>query len=80
MSSVGKTVYKVSDVHKLSFGKITEQSTCDNWTWYKIDWINGPPANICQSPNYDSKSGYFRCDTVALFQIDTMMDVLESLK
>ena len=27
MSSVGKTVYKVSDVHKLPFGKITEQST-----------------------------------------------------
>jgi hypothetical protein len=80
MSSIGNTVYKISDVHRLSFGKIVEQDTCAGWQWYRINWVNLPPANINQRPNYDSNSGWFRCDTVEVFQIDTIMNLLESLK
>jgi len=80
MSSVGNTVYKISDVQRLSFGKIVEQDTRDGWQWYRINWAGQRPANICQHRNYDSNSGWFRCDTVEVFQIDTIMNLLESLK
>jgi len=80
MSSVGKAVYKVSDVHRLSFGKIVEQDSCEGWTWYKVDWANDPPTNIYQRPNYDSNSGWFRCDTVATFDAGGMMNLLQNLK
>jgi hypothetical protein len=80
MSSVDKTVYKVSDVYRLSFGKVVEQESCKGWIWYKVVWANDPPANIHQSPNYDSNSGWFRCDTVVPFDTGAMMNLLQSLK
>ena len=80
MSSVGKTVYKVSDVHRLSFGKVVNQDVCGGWTWYQIDWTNDAPTNMYQRPNYNSESGWFRCDSVVLFEVQTMVELLEDLQ
>ena len=80
MSSVGKVVYKISDVDKISFGEIVEEKTENEWCWYRISWTAaGSPANVYTRTNYDPTSGWFRSDTVRIFEPDEMISQINEV-
>ena len=74
MPSVGKSVYNVSSVDKLSFGTIIEERTCDAWKWYRVSWSTTVPYNTYDKANMDIENGWFRCDTVRIFEPTLMID------
>jgi hypothetical protein len=67
MSSVGKPVYNINDVNSISFGTIIEVKTENSWKWYRINWTNSVPSNPYNKANLHPESGWFRSDTVRLF-------------
>ncbi len=74
MMSVGKTVYNVSDVNKISFGTIVSEKMEGGWRWYRVSWSNTKPSNPYDKPNYNPETGWFRCDTVKVFDPAFMID------
>tara|TARA_R110002110_G_C13453407_1_gene717307 strand:+ start:208 stop:453 length:246 start_codon:yes stop_codon:yes gene_type:complete len=78
--SVGKTVYNISDVDKLSFGiVVSEKMRDDGWKWYRISWSNSVPSNAYSKPNLDPESGWFRCDTIKFFKKNIMISQINAI-
>ena len=77
--SVGKTVYNISDVDKISFGTVVSEKMKDGWKWYRISWSNSVPSNAYSKPNLDPESGWFRCDTIKFFKQANMISQINKL-
>ena len=80
MSLMSKSVYHVYDVDNIAFGTVVEEKLADRWVWVKVDWVNQKPNNIYKYPSVDPESGWFRIDTVKLFEPDKMISIIESLE
>jgi hypothetical protein len=74
MPSVGKSVYNVSSVDKLSFGTIIEEKICDSWRWYRVSWTTKGPYNTYNKANMDIENGWYRCDSVRIFDPSAMIE------
>ena len=79
MSLIGKPVYHVHDVNRLQFGNVIDEKTENTWTWVKVNWRNGIPTNIYKYPSVDPKSGWFRIDTICVFEPLRMIKILQAL-
>ncbi len=80
MSLINKSVYHVYDVNNIAFGSVIEEKTTDRWTWVKIKWNNEKPNNIYKYPSVDPETGWFRIDTIKIFEPRQMISLLESLE
>ncbi len=78
--SIGKTVYGISDVNRISFGTVLAEKVSKGWMWYRISWSNMPPSNPYNNKNLDLAKGWFRSDTVRFFNIDSMVSELSELR
>jgi hypothetical protein len=67
MSSVGKPVYNINNVNLISFGTVVEEKIEESWKWYRVKWANIAPTNPYGKLNLSPETGWFRCDTVKLF-------------
>ena len=79
MSLVGKSVYHIHDVNKIQFGNVIDEKNKSTWKWVKINWLNGQPTNNCNSPSLDTKTNWFRIDTVKVFNPQDMIYDLQAL-
>ena len=79
MSSVGKAVYNISDVDKISFGQIIEEKTENKWSWYRVDWSANAPCNAYDRSTYNVQSGWFRSDTVRIFEPNEMISQINEV-
>jgi len=79
MSFVGKSVYHVHDVNQIQFGNVVDEKNGPNWKWVKVNWLNGPPTNNYNSPSLDTKTNWFRVDTVRVFNPQDMIYDLQTL-
>ena len=79
MSLIGKSVYHIHDVNKIQFGNVIEEKTESTWKWVKINWTNGIPANIYNSPSFDTNANWFRIDTIRVFEPQDMICDLQAL-
>ena len=58
MSLVGKSVYHIHDVNKIQFGNVIDEKLEKTWKWVKVNWLNGTPTNIYNSPSFDTISAF----------------------
>ena len=79
MMSVGKTVYNISNVDMISFGTVVSEKIEDGWKWYRVSWSNKTPSNPFDKPNYDPATGWFRCDTVRVFNPSDLIAEIRTL-
>ena len=79
MSLIGKSVYHIHDVNKIQFGNVIEEKTDKTWKWVKINWTNGSPTNIYNSPTVDIQTDWFRIDTIQVFEPSEMINKLQNL-
>ena len=79
MMSIGKTVYNISDVDKISFGVVVSEKMLNGWKWYRVSWSNSTPSNAYDKPNLDPESGWFRCDTVKFFKQANMISQINAI-
>ena len=79
MSFVGKSVYHVHDVNKIQFGNVIDEKLEKTWKWVKVNWLNGTPTNIYNSPSFDTNSNWFRIDTIRVFEPKDMICDLQAL-
>ena len=79
MSLVGKSVYHIHDVNKIQFGNVIDEKLEKTWKWVKINWLNGTPTNIYNSPSFDTNGNWFRVDTIRIFEPRDMINDLQAL-
>ena len=79
MSLVGKSVYHIHDVNKIQFGNVIDEKLEKTWKWVKINWLNGTPTNIYNSPSFDPDTNWFRIDTIKVFEPQDMICDLQAL-
>ena len=79
MSLIGKPVYHVHDVNKIQFGNVISEKMEKTWKWVKINWKNGTPTSLFNSPTIDTDSNWFRVDTVRVFNPQDMIYDLQKL-
>ena len=79
MSLIGKPVYHVHDVNKIQFGNVISEKMENTWKWVKIDWKNGSPTNMYNSPTVITHSNWYRIDTIRVFDPSQMINTLKNL-
>ena len=79
MSLVGKSVYHIHDVNKIQFGNVIDEKLEKTWKWVKVNWLNGTPTNIYNSPSFDTNGNWFRIDTIRIFEPRDMICDLQAL-
>ena len=79
MSFVGKSVYHIHDVNKIQFGNVIDEKLEKTWKWVKVNWLNGMPTNIYNSPSFDTDGNWFRIDTIMIFEPQDMICDLQTL-
>ena len=79
MSLVGKSVYHIHDVNKIQFGNVIDEKLEKAWKWVKVNWLNGAPTNIYDSPSFDTNANWFRIDTIRIFEPRDMICDLQAL-
>jgi hypothetical protein len=79
MSLVGKSVYHIHDVNKIQFGNVIDEKSEKAWKWVKVNWLNGQPTNIYNSPSFDTNGNWFRVDTIRIFEPRDMINDLQAL-
>ena len=79
MSLVGKSVYHIHDVNKIQFGNVIDEKLEKTWKWVKVNWLNGMPTNIYNSPSFDTGGNWFRIDTIMIFEPRDMICDLQAL-
>jgi hypothetical protein len=79
MSLIGKSVYHIHDVNKIQFGNVIDEKIEKVWKWVKVNWTNGHPTNIYNSPTIDVSTDWFRIDTIQFFEPLEMITELKSL-
>ena len=79
MSLVGKSVYHIHDVNKIQFGNVIDEKLEKTWKWVKVNWSNGTPTNIYNSPSFDPDVNWFRIDTIKVFEPQDMICDLQAL-
>ena len=79
MSFVGKSVYHIHDVNKIQFGNVVDEKLEKTWKWVKVNWLNGVPTNIYNSPSFDTNGNWFRIDTIRIFEPRDMICDLQAL-
>ena len=79
MSLIGKPVYHVHDVNKIQFGNVISEKMENTWKWVKIDWKNGSPTNMYNSPTVNIDSDWYRIDTIRVFDPSQMINTLKNL-
>ena len=79
MSLVGKSVYHIHDVNKIQFGNVVDEKLEKTWKWVKVNWLNGVPTNIYNSPSFDTNGNWFRIDTIRIFEPRDMICDLQAL-
>jgi hypothetical protein len=79
MSLVGKSVYHIHDVNQIQFGNVVDEKIETTWTWVKVDWKNGIPTNIYDSPTFNTDTNWFRIDSVRVFDPKDMIYDLQAL-
>ena len=79
MSLVGKSVYHIHDVNKIQFGNVIDEKLEKTWKWVKVNWLNGLPTNIYNSPSFDTNGNWFRIDTIRIFEPRDMICDLQAL-
>ena len=79
MSLIGKTVYHIHDVDQIQFGNVVDEKVETTWTWVKVDWKNGRPTNIYDSPTFNTDTNWFRIDSVRVFDPKDMIYDLQAL-
>ena len=79
MSLVGKSVYHIHDVNKIQFGNVIDEKLEKTWKWVKVNWLNGLPTNIYNSPSFDTNGNWFRIDTIKIFEPRDMICDLQAL-
>ena len=79
MSLVGKSVYHIHDVNKIQFGNVIDEKLEKTWKWVKVNWSNGTPTNIYNSPSFDLDTNWFRIDTIMVFEPQDMICDLQAL-
>ena len=79
MTFVGKPVYNISGVNIISFGTVLEEKMENKWTWCRVNWINQIPANPYDRLNFNPETGWFRCDTIKVFEPSKMISEISEL-
>jgi hypothetical protein len=79
MSLVGKPVYHVHSVDQIQFGNVVDEKTERDWLWVQVNWSNGEPHNMYNSPTIDIDERWFRIDTVTVFEPEEMINTIQSL-
>ena len=79
MSYVGKSVDHIHDVNKIQFGNAGDEQVEQTWKWVKVNWLNGAPTNIYDSPSFDTNANWFRIDTIRVFEPQDMICDLQAL-
>jgi len=79
MMSVGKAVYNISNVDKISFGTVVSEKMLNGWKWYRVSWSNSTPSNAYNKPNYNPETGWFRCDTVKMFNPSDLIAEIQAI-
>ena len=79
MSLIGKSIYHVHGVNQLKFGTVVHEKHVNTWLWVQIDWINGVPTNIYNSPSTLSEDNWVRVDNVKVFEPANMIKNLQQL-
>ena len=79
MSLIGESVYHIHDVNKIQFGNVIEEKTESTWKWVRVDWMNGTPTNMYNSPTVNTNSNWYRIDTIRVFNPSQMINTLQNL-
>ena len=79
MSLIGTSVYHVHDVDQIQFGNVVDEKLEKTWKWVKVNWLNGVPTNIYNSPSFDTNGNWFRIDTIRIFEPRDMICDLQAL-
>ena len=79
MSLIGRSVYHIHDVNKIQFGNVIDEKLEKTWKWVKVNWLNGVPTNIYNSPSFDTNGNWFRIDTIRIFEPRDMICDLQAL-
>ena len=79
MSLIGEPVYHIHDVNQIQFGNVVDEKTENTWKWVKINWNNGEPTNMYNSPTVNIDSDWFRIDTIKVFNPSQMINTLQNL-
>jgi len=79
MSLIGEPVYHIHDVNQIQFGNVVDEKTENTWKWVKVNWNNGEPTNIYNSPTVNIDSDWFRIDTIRVFNPSQMINTLKNL-
>jgi len=79
MSLVGKTVYHVHSVDRIQFGSVVDEKVEKSWLWVQVNWANGEPFNMYDSPTVDIAEKWFRIDTVSVFEPQEMIKTIQTL-
>ena len=79
MSLIGEPVYYIHDVNQIQFGNVVDEKTENTWKWVKVNWNNGEPTNMYNSPTVNIDSDWFRIDTIRVFNPSQMINVLQNL-
>jgi hypothetical protein len=79
MSLIGEPVYHIHDVNQIQFGNVVDEKTENTWKWVKVNWSNGEPTNMYNSPTVNIDSDWFRIDTIRIFNPSQMINVLQNL-
>ena len=79
MSLIGEPVYYIHDVNQIQFGNVVDEKTENTWKWVKVNWNNGEPTNMYNSPTVNIDSDWFRIDTIRVFNPSQMINTLKNL-
>ena len=79
MSLVGKSVYHIHGVNQIQFGNVIDEKNETTWKWVKVNWLNGKPTNMYNSPSSNTDTNWFRIDTIRVFDPKDMIDDLQTL-
>ena len=79
MSLVGRSVYHVHSVDQIQFGNVVNEKTEKNWLWVQVNWANGKPFTMYNSPTVNTNENWFRIDTIKVFEPQDMIDTIQSL-
>jgi hypothetical protein len=79
MSLVGKSVYHIHGVNQIQFGNVVDEKSEKTWKWVKVNWLNGQPTNMYNSPSSNPDTNWFRIDTIRVFEPKDMIDDLQTL-
>tara|TARA_Y100000296_G_C5152662_1_gene247293 strand:+ start:1302 stop:1541 length:240 start_codon:yes stop_codon:yes gene_type:complete len=79
MSLIGKSIYHIHGVNQLQFGTVIDEKQINTWLWVQINWVNGAPSNIYNSPSVSKSADWVRVDNVRVFQPSKMIKSLQKL-